>query len=276
MIVDAHIRCTGRESVGDVLRVLDAAEIDVAVLLAPFASDGRGLDDPASLSRANEHLAKLVRGHRDRLVGLAVVNPLAPGAPAEARRAIEQLGLTGLKMVPSGWTPYDEAVQPVFAVAGELRLPVLFHSGICSDGRSGRFCRPVDFEALRDHPGMRITLAHLGWPWTDEAIALGLIDRIHGIDPAAAQFRFDIAFGAPPPYRLGVLNRALQVLGAGCLQFGSGCTLPTTAAELRERRAEVDVLLDQLDIGADDRAQLYGGTASAWLGRPAEAERRAA
>jgi predicted TIM-barrel fold metal-dependent hydrolase len=267
VIVDAHIHCSGRENSADTLRALDAAGVDAAVLLAPFLSEGYALDDPASLARGNDHLARLVAGHRDRLIGFAVVNPSHPGALTEARRAIETLGLAGLKMVPSGWYPYDDVVQPVFAYAAEQRLPVLFHSGIFIDGRSGRFCRPVFFEALRAHPGMRATLAHLGWPWTDEAIAVGLIDRIHGVDPAEALFRFDISFGAPPPYRLGVMHRALQVLGADTLQFGSDCFLPVSGAELRERRACVEELLDMLEVGDAERAALFGGTARAWLGR---------
>jgi predicted TIM-barrel fold metal-dependent hydrolase len=276
MIVDAHIHCSGRENARDTLRALDAAGVDAAVLLAPFLSEGYALDDAASLARGNDHLARLVRGHSDRLIGLAVVNPALPGALAEARRAVETLGLAGLKMVPTGWYPYDDAVQPVFAYAAAHRLPVLFHSGIFIDGRSGRFCRPVFFEALRDHPGMRATLAHLGWPWTDEAIAVGLIDRIHGVDPAQALFRFDISFGAPPPYRLGVLHRALQVLGAETLQFGSDCFLPVSGEQLRERRACVEDLLDTLEVDPAARAALFGGTALAWLGRTPEPLRQAA
>ena len=183
MIVDAHLHCTGREDATQVLHSLDEAGIDVGVLLAPFLSEGYSLADPESLRRANDHLARLVRGHEDRLVGFAVLDPSHPGAPDDLRRAVDA-GLRGLKMVPSGWHPFDAAAQPTFAVAAELRLPLLFHSGIFIDGRSSRFCRPAFYEALRDHAGARVTLAHLGWPWTDEAIALGLIDRIHGVPDA--------------------------------------------------------------------------------------------
>lgn len=265
-VIDAHLHCTGQERIADVLQTLDDAEIDIGVLLAPFLSDGFSLNDPASLVRANSHLAALVKGNGDRLVGLGVVNPLAPGAVAEVRRAIDA-GLSGLKMVPSGWYPYDDAVQPVFAEAAALRLPLLFHSGIFIDGRSGRFCRPTFFEALRAHPGVRVTLAHLGWPWTDEAIAVGLIDRIHGVPDAQAAFRFDLSFGPPPPYRLEVLRRALDVLGPGLLQYASDCFLPCSGAEIRERKGWLADLLDELDLDAPARDAIWSGTAAAWLGR---------
>lgn len=267
MLIDAHLHCTGQETRSDVLATLDDAEVDVGVLLAPFLSDGYSLADAESLQRANRHLAALVDGEADRLVGFAVVNPLHPGAVDELQRAVDA-GLRGVKMVPSGWYPYDDAVQPVFARAAQLKLPVLFHSGIFIDGRSGRFCRPVFFEALRDHPGLRATLAHVGWPWTDEAIALGLIDRINGVPDADSAFRFDLSFGPPPAYRLPVLRLALDVLGPGLLQFGSDCFLPCPGAELRGRRGWLEALLAELQTPADAQAQIFSGTAAAWLDGP--------
>jgi predicted TIM-barrel fold metal-dependent hydrolase len=264
-VIDAHLHCTGRETTDDVLRTLDEAQVDVGVLLAPFLSEGYSLDEPASLCRANDHLAALVRGHGDRLVGFAVVNPGRPGADAELERAVDA-GLRGVKMVPSGWFPHDAAVQSTFAVAARRALPMLFHSGIFIDGRSGRWCRPVEFEVLRDHPGVRVALAHLGWPWTDEAIAVGLIDRIHGVPEAQAVFRFDLSFGPPPPYRLEVLRRALEVLGPGLLQFGSDCFLPCPGAQLAERRRWLAELLDELALDAASQARIWSGTAAAWLG----------
>lgn len=265
MLIDAHLHCTGQETADDVLRTLDDAGVDVGVLLAPFLSEDYNLDDTASLRRGNAHLARLIRGHEDRLVGLCVVDPRHPQAPEDLRHAIEDLGLNGAKMVPTGWYPYDDAVQPVFEVAHELRLPVLFHSGIFIDGRSGRFCRPTFFEALRAYPQMRMTLAHLSWPWTDEAIAVGLIDLIHGVAPDDAAFRFDLSFGAPPAYRAEVLRKALSVLGSGLLQFGSDCFLPCPGAALRERRGWLTALLDELEVDAPARERIWHGTAQAWL-----------
>lgn len=267
MVIDSHLHCTGQETRDDVLRALDDAGIDTGVLLAPFLGDGYSLADPASLRRGNDHLAKLVSSAPDRLVGMAVVNPADAGAPADLRRAIEA-GLTGAKMVPSGWYPYDDHVQPTFAEAARLQLPLLFHSGIFIDGRSGRFCRPTFFEALRDHLGVRVTLAHVGWPWTDEAIAVALIDRIHGVPDADCVFRLDLSFGPPPPYRLEVLRRALEVLGPGSLQFGSDCFLPCSGAEIAERKGWLVQLLDELQVDDGVRTQIFSGTAATWLGRP--------
>lgn len=265
-IVDAHLHCSGQENTAGVLRSLDEAGVDVGVLLAPFLTGPYRLSDRDSLRAANEHLAGLVRGHTDRLFGLAVVNPLHPEAVDDVEDAVVRLGLRGLKMVPGGWYPYDDRAHAVYERAELLNIPILFHSGIFIDGRSSRFCRPAFYEALRDHPGLKVTLAHLGWPWTDEAIAVGLIDRINGVPPDDSQFRFDISFGPPPIYRHEVLRRALDVLGADLLQFGSDRFLPCSGAHIKGAIDEVSALLD--DLGADDAARwrIMGGTAAAWLG----------
>ncbi|MES1982265.1 MAG: amidohydrolase family protein [Pseudomonadota bacterium] len=265
MIIDAHIHCSGEEVDSDILRQLDVAGIDKAVLLAPFLSPGYSLHDASSLQRANAYLAALVRRASDRLIGFAVINPLDENACSDFERAVEQ-GLRGLKMVPTGWYPYDDYACRVYEVAERLNIPILFHSGIFIDGRSGRFCRPAFYEAIRDFPKLRVTLAHLGWPWTDEANAVGLIDLINGVPPDECQFRFDISFGAPPIYRLEVFRKALAVLSPALLQFGSDRFLPCSGAHIKEKMDEVAMLFDQLDVTPEDRARMMGGTAAAWLG----------
>jgi len=267
MIIDAHIHCSGNETTDGLLRMLDGAGVDVGVFLAPFLSPGYCLDDADSLRRANAHLGQLAREQRERIVGFAVVNPMASTAVDDLKRAVEDDGLVGLKMVPSGWYPDDDGAHRVYAYAEQADLPILFHSGIFIDGRSGVYCRPALFEVLREHPRLRVTLAHLGWPWCDEAIAVGLIDLINGVAPDRCQFRFDISFGAPPIYRMQVLERALSVLTPGLLQFGSDRFTPCDAAALLDARREVDGLLDRLGASDADRSRIYAGTAAAWLGR---------
>lgn len=265
MIIDAHLHTSGRENTDGVLRSLDEAGVDMAVLLAPFLTEPYSLGDRESLRAGNRHLSRLIAGHADRLLGFAVVNPLHEQAARDLEAAAELPGICGLKLVPTGWYPYDDCAHRVYEAAARLGLPILFHSGIFIDGRSGRFCRPSFYEAVRDHPGLRVTLAHLGWPWCDEANAVGLIDRINGVDPAESQFRFDISFGPPPAYRESVLRLAFNILGAQQLQFGSDRFLPCPGAHIRAAIDEVNELLDWLDVASDARRQLMSGTAARWL-----------
>ncbi|HZQ09691.1 MAG TPA: amidohydrolase family protein [Anaerolineae bacterium] len=266
MIIDAHLHCSGRETRADILTALDTASVDIAVLLAPFLTPPYTLDDRDLLRAGNRHLGQLVRGASDRLIGFAVVNPRFPDAADDLERAVQEFGLRGLKLVPSGWYPYDDCAHRVYERAAELNLPILFHSGIFIDGRSGRFCRPVFYEAVRDHPTLRVTLAHLGWPWCDEANAVGVIDLINGIAPDDSQFRFDISFGPPPIYRREVLHKALAVLGPELLHFGSDRFFPCEGEHIRSAIQEVTHLFDSLDLSATARQRILSGTAANWLG----------
>src|SRR5690606_4643703 len=113
-----------------------------------FLTGDYTLSDDASLRGANQYLARLIANHTDRLIGFAVVNPSLANAPEDLRHA-HDLGLPGLKMVPAGWYPYDDCAHRVYETASALKIPILFHSGIFIDGKSGRFCRPAFYEAIR-------------------------------------------------------------------------------------------------------------------------------
>jgi predicted TIM-barrel fold metal-dependent hydrolase len=266
MVVDAHLHCSGEETGTQVLKSLDEADIDAAILLAPFLNAPYTLNDRNSLREANRHLARLVSENSDRLIGFAVVNPTHPEAADDLEESIAKLKLRGLKLVPTGWYPYDDCAHRVYERAAALDLPILFHSGIFIDGKSGRFCRPTFYEAVREHPSLRVTLAHLSYPWCDESIAVGLIDLINGVSPDDCQFRFDISFGAPPIYRQQVLRNALAVLGPDLLQFGSDRFLPCSGSHIKSAVDEVKLLLEEIEVDKRGVERIMGGTAAHWLG----------
>jgi uncharacterized protein len=264
-IIDAHLHASGHETTGQVLEALDAAGIDGACIMAPFLHAPYTLQDAAALRAANDYVAALVRGHGDRLYGFAVANPLLPGAAAEVERCAVDLHLRGLKLVPAGWYPYDEPARRVYERAEALELPLLFHSGVFIDGRSSRFCRPAYLEALRDYPRLRAVVAHLGWPWTDEAIAVCLIDRIQGVEPCQCQFRLDISFGPPPAYRETAVGQAWQVLGPEMLVYGSDRFFPCPSQELRSAVNLAQGVLNTVGAGAAERQQVLAENALRWL-----------
>jgi hypothetical protein len=115
MVVDAHLHCSGNERRRDVLRSLDGAKVDVAILLAPFLTEPERLADPNSLRSANAQLATLVKILLDQLLGFAVVNLLYPHAVKELQ---------------------DDFAHRVYERASTLGIPIIFHSGILlTDGR---------------------------------------------------------------------------------------------------------------------------------------------
>jgi predicted TIM-barrel fold metal-dependent hydrolase len=145
----------------------------------------------------------------------------------------------GLKLVPHGFAPDAACLTPVYALCATARLPILFHCGIFISGRCSHDCRPAAFEAVRAHPDLVVVLAHMGWPWTDEAIAVALMDPLRGARP---QILLDTSPGTPPVYRRDAMTKAFQVLGSELLLFGSDRFLPVDGRQLA-RRLHDDVAL---------------------------------
>ena len=127
-----------------------------------------------------------------RLIGFASVDPHQASASEELTRAVEQLGLHGLKLDPSlqEFYPDDRAVYPIYERAQALRIPVLFHAGMTWEpGARLKYSHPLRFEDVAaDFPKLKIVLAHLAWPWVVDAVALALkYPNVH-LDTSALYF----------------------------------------------------------------------------------------
>jgi predicted TIM-barrel fold metal-dependent hydrolase len=174
----------------------------------------------------------------ERLYGFCVLDPtpgLADGDLAgavrlmidEAQRCYHDLGLRGVKMVPAGWYPNDPQVTPLYRALADLGMYTVFHSGIFLDSKEGSFCRPTFYEAIHNVPKMRAQLAHVGWPWVDECLAvLAQESATRGEDPRDWQLRCDMSFGPPEDWQLLTWQRALDSLPHGMIAYASDCFWP--------------------------------------------------
>ncbi|KAB2810898.1 amidohydrolase family protein [Pimelobacter simplex] len=123
----------------------------------------------------NDHVAEIAR-LSDRFVpwaGVSLTDPHA--AVAEATRALDVLGMTGLSVIPflDGVDPSDPALDGLWSLAVERGVPVWVHSGqsFSSSPMSVSSPQVIDRIATR-HPDLRLVLGHGGWPWVLEAVAL--------------------------------------------------------------------------------------------------------
>src|SRR5215211_4331704 len=158
---------------------------------------------------------------------------------SEVQRALER-GACGIKLHPRAeqFTLDHPALEPVSALAGERRLPVMVHAGrgIPALGRHA-------VEACTRHPRMRLILAHAGisdlaWIW-----------RVSGDHP---NLFFDTSWWAPSDVQaLFALVAPGQILMASDAPYGS----PTWAAVMTTRNAL------QLGLGADAARAIAGGQA---------------
>jgi predicted TIM-barrel fold metal-dependent hydrolase len=145
--------------------------------------DSYGITDvpgPASPEKCNDYIAALQRQEPGKIVGYASVNPNYRGPKAAVReleRAVSELGLQGVKLYPmyQDWSPADPVLAfPVFEKAEELGIPVMVHqAGSTRIDARMEYARPALLDAAGRHfRDMKLTIAHVGLPWVDEALFL--------------------------------------------------------------------------------------------------------
>jgi uncharacterized protein len=126
---------------------------------------------------SNEEVAGFVAAHPDRLAGVAAVNLNDPvGAVRELRRCVTELGFVGLRVVPWLWglPPDDRRYYPLFAECVELGVPFCTQVGHTGPLRSSEPGRPIPYldRVALDFPDLVIVAGHVGYPWTEEMVAL--------------------------------------------------------------------------------------------------------
>jgi predicted TIM-barrel fold metal-dependent hydrolase len=136
---------------------------------------------------SNELAADLQRNFPDRIIGVASVEPLDERGRFNAIRirqfeeAVKRDNLRGLLLTPPYGYYYadDKCVYPFYQKANELKVPVFFHQAAQIDQGNYpgflvfKYCRPyVLDEVIADFPDMKMLLEHIGFPWTQEVLAM--------------------------------------------------------------------------------------------------------
>jgi hypothetical protein len=145
---------------------------------------GWDAETTTGLMVSNDYMAEIVNKCPDKFIGFASVDPhKGIAAIKELERAVKDLKLCGLKLHPTmqEFFPNDKHFYPLYEKCVQLDIPVTFHSGfeLAGVGLSGgggvrqKYARPIFFDDVAaDFPDMRINLAHSGWPWEEEQIAV--------------------------------------------------------------------------------------------------------
>lgn len=156
---------------------------------------------------ANDAMADLCRKYPERFPTFVAAVSLkdVPGAVAEARRAVKDLGACGIQVyTPNAGRPLDDPIfEPVFATMAELDLPIWLH--------------PARGANLTDYPAEAKSRYELwwcfGWPY-DTSVAMvrmvfaGLFDRYPKLKIITHHL------GGMIPYYDGRVGPGLQVLGS--------------------------------------------------------------
>lgn len=205
---------------------MDAAQVDKSVICAVDSETTRGY-----VRVPNDVVAMVVSRHPDRFIGFASADPhKGVVAVREIERAAKELNFKGIKFLPHELElqPNDKMFYPIFEVAEELGLVVLFHSGTQFDPTTRlRYCRPVDIDDIAvDFPRLKVVIAHFGFPWYGEALAV--VQRHQNI-------YFNIAGWAPRHFPEMVVTYMNTVLSHKAL-LGSDFPLMSRQRILNELR----------------------------------------
>ncbi len=125
----------------------------------------------------NQMIADYVAQHPDRLIGFAGIDPSQPkSAIDEIRQAREEWSMRGIAVSPAAqdFHPSNSQSMLVYAEAAKLNMPVLFHPGI-TPGPTTKlaYAQPVLLDEIAlELPDLKIIIAHMGYPWVHETIAL--------------------------------------------------------------------------------------------------------
>ncbi|MEM2028618.1 MAG: amidohydrolase family protein [Candidatus Bathyarchaeia archaeon] len=288
-IVDCHVHSLGTETVDDILRGLDAAGINKAVIFSPYPSYSGGRVIPKASAGVTRHMefsypgvsverqreavkfvASLQREAPDRIVAFIWLEPRLKDADKILEWAVTSEEIKGVKMIPDHWYPYDEFMYPIYEKAEALGVPIIFHSGILFGFKdSSRFCRPVNYEVLLSFPNLKFALAHVSWPWVDECIALwgrfrAALREIEGVNEI--QMFIDITPGTPLIYRKETFQKLIIYGAEDHMLFGTDCIAGDMSGGKQHVERDTTILKQLIGFSDETVSKIMGKNALKFLG----------
>jgi uncharacterized protein len=151
------------------LASMDEAGITRAVLTA--------WTGPQGVLISNEEVAACVRVAPERFIGVGSVDLSRPrDAVREVRRCVRELGFRGIRALPWLWQlpPTHARFYPVFSECCELGVAFCTQVGHTGPLMPSEYGRPIPYvdQVAIDFPELVIVGGHIGYPWTDEMIAV--------------------------------------------------------------------------------------------------------
>lgn len=167
--------------VTDIVASMDQAKIDKSLISAWVA--------PRNVMISNDEVASFVAQAPNRLLGVGSVDISKPmAAVREIRRCVQELGFKAIRVLPWLWEvpPTDRRFYPVYTACCELGVPFCTQIGHTGPLMPSDVGRPIYLDQVAiDFPELVIVGGHIGYPWTDEAIAVATKHENVFIDTSA-------------------------------------------------------------------------------------------
>jgi len=159
------------------LELMDEARIERAFLLAPKM--GRvGL--PQSWLLDPKIIYDTVELHPDRFSGIIGIDPYTGmKGVRELELMVKEYGFIGAHSYPHWFemSPDDARFYPFYSKCAELDIPIQIQVGHClrysNENPLPSVGKPSTIDTIACHfPELKIIGIHIGWPWTEEMIAV--------------------------------------------------------------------------------------------------------
>ncbi|MCS7001595.1 MAG: amidohydrolase family protein [Dehalococcoidia bacterium] len=156
---------------------LDRAGVRHAFLVAVRAGPEH---HPTSYRPPYEKVAALIAKYPDRFSGLAGIDPTeGMRGVRQLEYAVKELGFIGAHYYPHWFelAPDHARLYPFYAKCVELDIPIQMQVGHClrysADRPLKSVGRPITLDTVAcDFPELKLVGIHIGWPWTEEMIAV--------------------------------------------------------------------------------------------------------
>ena len=190
-IIDMHVHAFGWDHMGNppppniVTRQVPSARTDKEFMDMVLAVLKRHNVVKAVAGGPRPHVLRWQAADPDRIIGGTIVAPDFPVLDTSALRKDVHAGRVGvmgeLALAYWGIAPNDPRMEPYWALAEELDIPVAVHTGLAPSNTPYRCCpkfrnslgNPALLEeVLVRHPKLRVYLMHAGYPYLQETIAI--------------------------------------------------------------------------------------------------------
>lgn len=151
------------------IEAMDRGGVDVSLISAWWGPHGPLV--------SNDEVARFVAESRGRLVGVGSVDISRPReAVREVRRCVRDLGFKAIRALPWLWElpPTHPRFYPVYNECCDLGVPFCTQVGHTGPLMPSEFGRPIPYvdQVALDFPELVIVCGHVGYPWTQEMIAV--------------------------------------------------------------------------------------------------------
>jgi len=235
----------------EMLASMDDSQVDKAVVF------GFPWKDSLLFKQHNDYISEAVNRYPQRFIGLGCFDPFSDGVVLEARRCLQEGGLSGIGELAFYQSGIENSclsrLEPVMEMCRNLDLPVMIHTnepiGHSYPGKTPDTLAQI-YQLIQTFPQNKIVLAH----WGGGLFFFSLLKK--EVKESLKNVYFDTA-ASPYLYDAAVYRLAIQLVGVRKILFGSDFPLLPPARYFDEMKTAGLSDKEILQICGKNTARLF-------------------